>query len=371
MRADLKRLKRETESGRAGASSVADETAAEAVAVPGKPSSGKQQVVLPSAPVVAEAFPVRQWKLLLVAALVIAAVTAGGLFWTSHTATPLTEKDTIVLADFANTTGDSVFDGTLRQGLAVQLEQSPFLNLVSDQRIADTLKQMEQSAGTRLSNDIARQLCQRVNAKAVIDGSIASLAPQYVLGLTAANCRTGETLAQEQMTASDKQHVLEALAKGASELRGKLGESLASVQKFDKPLEEATTSSLEALQAYTLGQRAHVEKYDPAAAIALFQRAISLDPKFAMAYSALGLDYGNLGQGALGAENQAKAYELRDRVGEREKFYITSHYYHFVTGELDKAAKTYRLWAETYPLDQVPLTDLSYRMVRLVSTTRL
>ena len=292
--------------------------------------------------------------------LLVAALIAGGLFWRSRRAAPLTEKDTIVLADFANTTGDPVFDGTLRQGLAVQLEQSPFLNLVSDQRIADTLKQMEQSAGTRLNKDIARQLCQRVNAKAVIDGTIASLVPQYVLGLMAANCRTGETLAQEQVTASDKQHVLETLAKAASELRGKLGESLASVQKFDTPLEQATTSSLEALQAYTLGQRAHVEKYDPAAAIALFQRAISLDPKFAMAYSALGLDYGNLGQAALGAENQAKAYELRDRVGEREKFYITSHYYHFVTGELDKAAKTYRLWAETYPLDQVPLTDLGY-----------
>jgi tetratricopeptide (TPR) repeat protein len=298
--------------------------------------------------------------LVLVLLLLVAGMLAAVLFWQSRRTGRLTEKDTVVLADFTNSTGDPVFDGTLRQGLAVQLDQSPFLNLVSDQRIADTLKQMEQSPGARLTKDIARQLCQRVNAKAAIDGTIASLGPQYVLGLTSADCRTGETLAQEQVTAIDKQHVLEALAKAASELRGKLGESLASVQKFDTPLEQATTPSLEALQAYTLGQRAHVEKYDPAAAIALFQRAVSLDPKFAMAYAALGLDYGNLGQPVLGAENLRQAYELRDRVGEREKFYIISHYYHFATGELDKAAKTYQLWAETYPLDTVPPTDLGY-----------
>jgi len=357
IRTDLQRLKRDTESRR---TEIAAKIAAPpepskmpaAPATPGKKTMPRSDQIL--------AAPRPRSKILIPALVLLAAIILGTLFWRSRRAPPLTEKDTVVLADFANTTGDPVFDGTLRQGLAVQLEQSPFLNLVSDQRIADTLKQMEQSAGTRLTKDLARQLCQRVNAKAVIDGTIASLAPQYVLGLTASNCRTGEILAQEQVTASDKQHVLETLAKAASELRGKLGESLASVQKFDTPLEQATTSSLEALQAYTLGQRAHVEKYDPAAAIALFQRAISLDPKFAMAYSALGLDYGNLGQAALGAESEVKAYELRDRVGERERFYITSHYYHFVTGELDKAAKTYRLWAETYPLDTVPPTDLGY-----------
>jgi serine/threonine protein kinase/tetratricopeptide (TPR) repeat protein len=357
IRTDLQRLKRDTES-RGIEMPVKVAEPPEPPKMPAAPATPEKKTMPRSGQILAAPRP--RSRILIPALVLLAAVILGTLFWRSRRAPPLTEKDTIVLADFANTTGDPVFDGTLRQGLAVQLEQSPFLNLVSDQRIADTLKQMEQSAGTRLTKDLARQLCQRVNAKAVIDGTIASLAPQYVLGLTASNCRTGETLAQEQVTASDKQHVLETLAKAASELRGKLGESLASVQKFDTPLEQATTSSLEALQAYTLGQRAHVEKYDPAAAIALFQRAISLDPKFAMAYAALGLDYGNLGQAALGAENEAKAYELRDRVGEREKFYITSHYYHFVTGELDKAAKTYRLWAETYPLDTVPPTDLGY-----------
>jgi hypothetical protein len=219
---------------------------------------------------------------------------------------------------------------------------------------------MEQPPGARLTRDLVRQLCQRVNATAGIDGTIASLGPQYVVGLTAANCRSGETLAQEQITASDKQHVLEALAKAAAELRGKLGESLSSVKKFDTPLEQATTSSLEALQAFTMGERAHVEKFDPAAAIPFFQRAIALDSNFAMAYAALGLDYGNLGQPALGAENIQRAYALRERVSEREKFYIASHYYHFVTGDLEKAAQTYRLWAETYPQDTVPITDLGY-----------
>jgi serine/threonine protein kinase/tetratricopeptide (TPR) repeat protein len=359
IRTDLQRLKRDAGSVRSDARSLADPVGATRIAQPTIPQTSERKAVQSSEDGLTAKLP-RRKLMMPVLGLLAAGLIAGGLLWRSHRAGGLTEKDTIVLADFANTTGDPVFDGTLRQGLAVQLEQSPFLNLVSDQRIADTLKQMEQSAGTRLTKDLARQLCQRVNAKAVIDGTIASLAPQYVLGLTASNCRTGETLAQEQVTASDKQHVLETLAKAASELRGKLGESLASVQKFDTPLEQATTSSLEALQAYTLGQRAHVEKYDPAAAIALFQRAISLDPKFAMAYAALGLDYGNLGQAALGAENEAKAYALRDRVGEREKFYITSHYYHFVTGELDKAARTYELWAETYPLDTVPATDLAY-----------
>jgi len=359
IRTDLQRLKRDAGSPRSEAVRVENPVGATKISQPSLPATSERKSVQSSDGGLT-ARPPRKKFLLPVLGLLATALIAGGLLWRSGRAAPLTEKDTIVLADFANTSGDPVFDGTLRQGLSVQLEQSPFLNLVSDQRIADTMKQMEQSPGARLTKEMAHQLCQRVNAKAVIDGTIASLAPQYVLGLTASNCRTGETLAQEQVTASDKQHVLETLAKAASELRGKLGESLASVQKFDTPLEQATTSSLEALQAYTLGQRAHVEKYDPAAAIALFQRAISIDPKFAMAYAALGLDYGNLGQAALGAENIAKAYELRDRVGEREKFYITSHYYHFVTGELDKAARTYELWGETYPLDTVPATDLSY-----------
>jgi len=339
IRADLQRLKRDTESGKSAVTSGSERAASIAPAVARKGRIG--------------------WFAL--GAVVVVAAVAGGLYYRSFSsATQLTEKDSVVLADFANSTGDPVFDGTLRQGLAVQLEQSPFLNLVSDQRIADTLKQMEQPPEARLTKDLARQLCQRVNAKASIDGAIANLGPQYVLGLTATSCRTGETLAQEQVTANDKQHVLESLAKAASALRGKLGESLASVKKFDTPLEQATTSSLEALQAYTLGERAHIEKYDPGAAITFFQRAVAIDPNFAMAHAALGLDYGNLGQPALGSEQMAKAYELSQHVSEREKFYITSHYEHFVTGDLEKAAQIYHLWAATYPQDTTPVTDLGY-----------
>jgi len=334
MRADLQRLKRDTDSGTIHAT-----TSAQAASAPSR----------------------SRWLWPALAAIVLIAAIAGIIYYRSRpAATALSQKDTVLLADFANSTNDPVFDGTLRQGLAVQLDQSPFLNLVSDQRIAETLKQMEQPADAKLTKDLAQQLCQRVNAKASITGAIASLSPQYVIGLTATDCHSGETLAQEQVTANDKQHVLDSLAKAASQLRAKLGESLASVRKFDTPLEEATTSSLEALQAYTLGRRAHFEKYDPAAAITFFQRAVALDPNFAMAHSALGLDLGNLGQPNLGSAEMAKAYQLGEHVSEREKFYITSHYEHFVTGNLEKAAQVYKLWAETYPQDTTPLTDLGY-----------
>ncbi len=270
----------------------------------------------------------------------------------------LTEKDTIVLADFTNTTGDSVFDGTLRQGLAVQLEQSPFLTFVSEQRIQQTLRLMDQPPDARLTPEIARDLCQRTQSAAFLDGSIASLGSQYVLGLKAVNCRTGDSLAQEQATADGKERVLKALGEAAAKLREKLGESLVTVQKLDTPIEQASTPSLEALQAYSLGRKTLVGKGDWAAAVPLFQRAIRLDPNFAMAYASLGVDYSNLGETSLASENTKKAYELRERVSEREKFYIESHYQHYVTGDLEKARQAYELWAQTYPRDLVPPNNL-------------
>jgi tetratricopeptide (TPR) repeat protein len=235
----------------------------------------------------------------------------------------------------------------------VQLEQSPFLSLVSEQRIQQTLRLMGQPPNARLTPEIARDLCQRTESAAVLDGSIASLGSQYVLGLKAVNCRTGDFLAQEQVTADGKERVLKALGEAAAKLRSKLGESLSIVQKFDTPVEQATTPSLEALQAYSLGWKTK-EEADFAAAVPFFQRAIRLDPNFVMAYATLGMCYATLGETSLGAENTRRAYELRERVSEWEKFYIESHYHEFVTGDLEKARQAYELWGQTYPRDVQP-----------------
>jgi tetratricopeptide (TPR) repeat protein len=297
------------------------------------------------------------WLLISGVAVVVAALAAGAYFY-FHRASRLTEKDTIVLADFTNTTGDPVFDDTLRQGLTVQLEQSPFLSLVSDQRIQETLRLMGQSADARLTPEIARDLCQRAGSKAYLSGSIASLGSQFVLGLNAVNCQTGDPLAEEQERATGKEQVLAAMDKAASKLRAKLGESLTTVQKLDTPLEQATTPSLDALQAYSLGRKTLVEKDDPAAAVPFFQRAIRLDPNFAMAYASLGVGYHHLGETSLAAENTRKAYELRERVTEREKFYVESHYHGYVTGDLEKGRQVYELWAQTYPRDDLPTFNL-------------
>jgi eukaryotic-like serine/threonine-protein kinase len=287
----------------------------------------------------------------------IVAIAAGILFFHSRKAHALTDKDTIVLADFTNTTGDPVFDGTLRQALSVQLEQSPFLSIVSDQQIQQTLRLMGQAADAKLTPEISRDLCQRVGSKAYLSGSIASLGSQYVLGLKAVNCLTGDTLAEEQERATGKEQVLSAMDKAAPKLRGKLGESLSTVQKFDTPVEQATTPSLDALQAYSVGHKT-LNEGDYAAAVPAFQRAIHLDPNFAMAYASLGTSYANLAESSLGAENTKKAYELRERVSEREKFYIESHYDDYVIGNLEKARQVYELWAQSYPRDNVPPNNL-------------
>ena len=289
--------------------------------------------------------------------VVVAAVVAS--YFLFRRPAKLTEKDTVVLADFVNTTGDPVFDGTLRQGLSSQLEQSPFLNLLSDDRLGQTLSLMGKPKDTRLTPELARELCQRTASTAVLDGSIAQVGTQYLLTLKAVNCSNGESLASTQAQAGDKNRVLDALGKATSEIRSKLGESLSSVRRFDTPLEQATTPSLEALKAYSLGQEVLREKGDPAAAVPLFERAVRLDPNFAVAYAALGTSYMNLGQEILPAQNMKRAYELRDRVSERERFYLEAHYYGTVTGDLEKARQSGNLWAQMYPRDTIPWTNLS------------
>jgi len=368
MRADLKRLKRETESrhgvpASSGSVAVAQDTGSQPVAHQAASSVSVPAAASSAAVKVAEvhlAGAKKLWKPLVPAAVVVvAALVAGGLYFRSRHAAPLTEKDTIVLADFTNTTGDPVFDGTLRQGLSSQLEQSPFLNLLSDERVAQTLALMARPKDARFTRELAREVCQRTASAASIEGSISSLGSQYVVGLKAVNCRSGDVLANEQATASGKEQVLKALGEAATKIRVKLGESLASVQKYDAPAENVTTPSLEALQAYSLGYQAQIVKNDYAAAVPLLQRAISLDSNFAMAYARLGTNYFNLGETARAAENTRKAYELRERVSEREKLYITSHYEHYVTGNLEAARKTYELWAQTYPRDDTPPGNLS------------
>jgi eukaryotic-like serine/threonine-protein kinase len=277
-------------------------------------------------------------------------IAGGALWFVSHRPTALTAKDTVVLADFANSTGDPVFDGTLRQGLSIQLEQSPFLSITSDQRNEQTLKMMGQPGDAKLTPAIARDLCQRTGSAAALNGSIAQIGTGYLLTLRAINCASGESLASTEAQASDKNHVLDALGKTAAEMRNKLGESLSTVQKFDTPLEQATTPSLEALKAYSLGRKAMASS-EWAVAVPFFQRAILIDPNFSMAYAREGTCHRMLGEPNLASENTRKAYELRENVSELEKFYIESHYYQQTTGELEKARQVYELWAQSYPRD--------------------
>jgi len=299
----------------------------------------------------------KKWAVPAAAGTIIAAMAIGGWFY-DRRAHALNETDTIVLADFTNKTSDAVFDDALRQGLAVQLEQSPFLSLISDQRTRQTLQLMGRPPDSKLTPEIARELCERTASKADLSGTISNIGSQYVLGINAVNCQTGDTLAQEQATADSKEHVLGALGSAATKLREKLGESLKTVHKLATPIEQATTPSLEALQAYSLGRSTMMAQGNYAAAVPLLQRAIQLDPNLAMAYASLGTTYHNLGEKELSAENTRRAFELRAKVSDREKFYIESHYHDFVTGDLSKAKQVYELWAETYPRESVPLTNL-------------
>jgi predicted Ser/Thr protein kinase len=293
IRTDLQRLKRDTDSGR----------------------------MTTSARPAATTDVAKRWKVIVPGAAVVLALFVVGYLYL-HRTPKLTDKDTIVLADFTNTTGDSVFDGTLRQGLAVQLGQSPFLSLVSDQHIQQTLRLMGQPADARLSPEIAMEICERIASTAVLDGSIASLGSQYVLGLRARDCRTGDVLAEEQVETARKEDVLNALGQIASKFRTRVGESLTTVEKHNTPLEVATTSSLEALKAYSTAMRVS-HSTGAADAVPHFKRAVEIDPQFAVAYAFMGLNYSGLGESVLSMESTSKAYQLRDRASDRERFLIT------------------------------------------------
>jgi eukaryotic-like serine/threonine-protein kinase len=294
----------------------------------------------------------RTWKKWVFACVIflLLLVAAGAYLFFSHSRRVLTENDTVVLADFANSTGDPVFDDTLRQGMTVQLEQSPFLSLISETRIQQVLQMMGQPADTRLTPQIAREVCERTASAAVLDGSIASLGSQYVLGLRARDCRTGNILVAEQAQAARKEDVLNSLSQIASRFRIRVGESLTTVEKYDMPLAEATTPSLEALKAYSAGWKVF-SSTGHAAALPFFKRAIELDPKFAIAYASLGRIYSGVEEPTLSAESITKAYQLRDRASDREKFFITANYDLQVTGNLEKAQQTCALWAQAYPRD--------------------
>ncbi len=362
LRADLQRLKRDSDSSHHSAAVVPGNAEATSSGVTSRGSGSTPRVAtsnLTGAQSSPDAQPPRgfRWKVVASALLLVAAIVAGGLYWRSHRLPILTEQDTVVLADFNNTTGDAVFDDTLKQAISAQLGQSPFLNILSDARTRATLKLMAKPANTKLTPEVARDLCQRADGKAYIAGSIASLGTQYVIGLDAINCKTGDFLAQEQVTAENKEHVLSALGEASTTLRKKLGESLSSVDKFDAPLDQVTTPSLDALKALSVGRKILQEK-GPEAAIPSFKHAVELDPNFAAAYSALGITYINLREPGLASENLQKAYDLRDKVSEREKLRISANYYLLVTGELEKAIQTYETWAQTYPRNNEPFGNL-------------
>jgi eukaryotic-like serine/threonine-protein kinase len=299
------------------------------------------------------------WKAVAIGGAALLVVLAiGGWLYNTRRAHALTQADTVVLANFTNKTGDPVFDETLRQGLAAQLQQSPFLSLISEQRIQQELRLMGVPPESKLTPKMASDLCQRLGSKVYLGGSISNLGNQYVVGVSAVNCQTGDSVAEQQVTANGKEAVLGALGTASTKLREQLGESLKTIQKLDTPIEQATTTSLEALQAYSLGRRNMMVKADYQAAVPLLERSIQLDPNFAMAYAILGTTYSNVGEKALAAQNIGRSYELRSRVSEWEKFYIESHYFHMVTGDLEKASKVYELWGQIYPREGVAHTNL-------------
>jgi len=292
----------------------------------------------------------RRWILIVRVAIAVLALVVGTYFYL-HRPPKLTNKDTILLADFTNSTGDPVFDGTIRQGIAVQLQQSPFLSLVPEERIRQVLRLMAKPPDSRITPEIAHEVCERTASAAVLDGSIASLGSQYVLGLRAKLCRTDDVLAEEQAQASRKEDVLDVLSAMTSKLRSRLGESLTTVETHNVPLPEATTASLEALKAYSEGMRVEFST-GSVASVPFYKRAVEIDPKFATAWAHLGLVYSAFGESALAIESTTKAYRLRDHASDRERFFITALYDRDVTGNLEKQLQTLRLWAQTYPRDQ-------------------
>ena len=366
LRTDLKRLKREMDSGTGSFSGIE---------APEHPTSGRSAAVSTGAPAasapVAAAQPssassisgavaqsVKRKPLLWTGLLAITIAAVLGGFFATRRAHALTEKDSILLTDFVNTTGDSVFDGTLKQAIAVQLEQSPYLNIVPESRIQEALRYMGRPANERITSDVAREVCLRENVKAMLTGSIASLGSHYVITLSAVNAQSGDTLATEQVEAEAKEKVLKSLDGASSSLRRKLGESLASVQQFATPLEQATTSSLEALKEYSTGQALH-QKFHDTEAIPYLKHAVELDPNFARALATLATCYSNNGETDQSKQFLRKAYDLRDRASEREKFYILSHYYGEGTGQIEKGIEIYEQWIRTYPRESIPYDNLA------------
>jgi tetratricopeptide (TPR) repeat protein len=344
IRSDLQRLKRDTESGRSAMSG-------------GEPATGSGQEVRAVSAVATRPLA-SKWAAIAGAAMVLALLVVGGWLYFVRRAHALNNKDTIVLSDFENKTGDAVFDDTLRQGLSVQLQQSPFLALISDNKVNQTLKLMGRPAGEKLTPEIAREVCQRTGSKAFLSGTITSLGRQYVIGLKAVNCNTGEALTEVQTKAAGKEAVLEALDSATIRLRSELGESAGSVQKYATPLPEVTTPSLEALNAFSLGNKT-ARTQGEAAALPLYKRALEIDPNFALADTRLAIAYMNLGEVSQAAEYALKAYELRGKVSEWERYAIEAFYYLGVTGELEKAETSLELWQQNYPRDWGPYVNLA------------
>ena len=358
IRSDLWRLEHDSNMSWSAVANVIDEKSA-AVGEEEINAVGQVTPSLPP-PTIAEETLVKKpdWTTWATLATLLLALSIGGfLYWKSHREEALSERDTLILADFANSTGDTVFDETLRQALSVELEQSPFLRIIPEQRIQQTLLLMGKQPGARLAPEIAREVCQRTNSAAVLQGSIVKIGSKYGLNLKAVNCANDETLATTEAQANDKNHVLGALTNAASTMRSKLGESLNTVQKFDTPIEQATTRSLDALHTFSLGVKAKDVTGDEAA-VPLFKEAIKLDPSFAMAYALLGTSYSNLEERSQGAKMLQKAYDLREMVSEHEKFYIEAYYYDLVLGDLTKAMQEYELWARVYPRDDRPVGNL-------------
>jgi len=368
--ADLKRIKRDTSETQNFTVTGTGERSAAKTPRPGIKTPSRKSVERPRPislsppPVeVEEEPPPSRWNRKVLAGigaavLLVAGALGAWLYKQSAKPVKLGEKDTIVIADFVNTTGDPVFDGTLKQALAIQLEQSPFLNVLGERRVSSTLKMMNRPAEERLTNDVAHDVCLRTNSKALLEGSISSVGTHYMIGLKAVDCQTGDTLASAQTEAANRDAVLKQLSNVGDELRPKLGESLISVKRFNKPLDQVTTSSLEALKAYSIGRSMQAVKGD-AESIPYHKRAVELDPNFARAYASLGMAQNNLQETSAAGENFRKAFELRDRVSERERFYIEAAYYSFVTGELDKANHAYKQWAQEYPADVAPHSNLA------------
>src|SRR6266850_2466285 len=362
LRADLQRLKRDSDSGRAVVQSLVELPASSPAVTPAsasasggalpsreRTSSARGHATQLSASVPMEVPRRPLWKIFVPIGALLLVTLTGALFFRSSRAHVITEKDSILLADFVNTTGDAVFDGTLKKALAVDLQQSPFLNVISDERSRQTLAMMGKSPEERITPGIGREIAQRTAVKAFLVGSIAGMRSQYVVTLGAVNAATGDTLAEVQARANRKEQVLKSLDQAATQLREKLGESLVSIKRFDKPLEEATTSSLEALKAFALGEEKHIARRD-LASIPFYKQAIELDPNFALAYARLGTVYGNWDLLVTAEEYRKKAFELKDRTSERERLYITSHYY-ADSGQLEKGKASYELYKQTYPRD--------------------